>query len=302
MRKRRAFISFPEQPGDNPALLKSQKILDGLNLRFKVELLSDPGLASSAHVDIYNLKRETLDYLTTSASTWLNKRRLMQLYAGYDDDVGLMISGEIMEAMPIGNPDVALRVKLLSDIRWQTNTIDVRKDNIKIGDLLEYAAGTAGYAVNMDSRTKKANEWLNTTLDKFSYTGSSNGLIKKIQEMVGGYGLTDKNLIISTYNDQIFVWEPNNVSSNKKVVSKDTGMIGYPKPTGVGVDVQVLLNPRFRVGEVITLKTDRMPTFNGDYIVTAITHEGEMRGQNWYTTLQCSNMENYTGTTNGKTK
>lgn len=293
MRKRRAFIAFPEQPGDNPALLKDLKILDGLNLRFKVEILSQAGLSSAAHVDIYNLKRETLDFLTTSASTWLNKRRLMQLYAGYDDNVGLMISGEIMEAMPIGNPDVSLRVKLLSDIQWQTNTIDVRKDNIKIGDLLEYAAGTAGYTVNMDARVKKANEWLNKKLDKFSYTGSSNGLIKKIQEMVGGYGLSTKNLILSTYNDQVFVWVPGQTSSNKIEISKDTGMIGYPKPTGVGVDVQVLMNPGFRTGDIITLKTERMPTFNGDYVVTAITHEGEMRGQNWYTTLQCSNMENY---------
>ena len=105
MRKRRAFISFPEQHGSDSNLLASQKVLDGLNIRFNVKIYSQMGIPAEAYISIYNLNREDMQFLTTSAATWLAQQSLIQLYAGYDNDVRCLFSGQIMDAPPEGYPD-----------------------------------------------------------------------------------------------------------------------------------------------------------------------------------------------------
>lgn len=296
MRQRRAFISFPEQHGSGAELLLDQKALDGLNVRFSVKIYSQAGIPAQAYIDVYNLNRDDLQFLTTSAATWLNKRSLIQLYAGYDDDVRMLFSGQIMDAPPEGNPDVVLSVRGISGPEWMTQTIDVQKNNLRIIDLIDYCSSVMQYPVNMPDWLRKSNEWLNTQIDNFSYTGTPMDLLRKIQNMCGGFCIDSRGIVLSAYNDQIYVWAPATSAENegnKLLVSKNTGMVGYPHPTGVGVDVKMLLNPNVKCGDMIHLESERVPICNGDYYITAITHEGELRADEWYTTLECAHATNF---------
>ena len=45
---------------------------------------------------------------------------------------------------------------------------------------------------------------------------------------------------------------------------------------------------------MIHLETERVPIINGDFFVSEITHEGELRGKNWFTTLKCAHTVNKT--------
>lgn len=296
LKKRRAFISFPEQHGSDSALLASQKILDGLNLRFSVKIYSQAGIPAEAYIDVYNLNRDDLQFLTTSAATWLSKRSLIQLYAGYDDDVRMLFSGQIMDAPPDGNPDINLRIKGISGPEWMTQTINMQKSTVKIVDLINAAADAMKYPVNMPDWLKQGNEWLNRQIDDFSFTGTPFDLLKTIQEMCGGFNLDGRGFNLSAYNDNIYVWGTAPQTDNaqeKLLVSSDTGMIGYPHATGVGVNIKTLLNPNVKCGDMITLKSKRVPIVNGDYYITAITHEGELRADEWYTTLECAHAANF---------
>lgn len=89
-----------------------------------------------------------------------------------------------------------------------------------------------------------------------------------------------------------------------------TGLIGIPEQTSGGIEVTCLLNSRIRVSGLVTLnneeirqliqKTDAAIGFNsyqlvenaplskdGNYMAFAINHEGDTRGQVWYSHLTC---------------
>lgn len=295
MRKRVAYISFPQKHGSSSSLMDNMKTLGGVNISFKVSIKSKTGMGAEAYIDVYNLNREDMQFLTTSAAKWISQQAIIQLYVGYDEDVRCIFSGMVLDAPTEGSPDLVLRIKGISGPEWEGKIVNVQKENLKLMDLIDYAGSVTNYPVNIPSWVRNGNEMLNTNLEEFSYTGSAWGLLDKIQEMCGGFTISEKSVFLSTYNDNIYVWTPNKHSEGKTLlVSNKTGMIGVPHPTSYGCDVKMLLNPTIQIGDMIHLETDRVPIINGDFFVSEITHEGELRGKNWFTTLKCSHTVNKT--------
>lgn len=300
MRKRRVFLSFPEKNGTDASLLKSQKVIEGINIRFACECVSSMGIVSSGSIDVYNLNRNDTEFLTTSTAFWLNRQRMVQLYAGYDDDVKMIMSGVVKEAPPNGYPDMALHINLIGDAKWQSATINLQKADLKIVDLIDYVSSVTEYPVNMPQWLRSSNEWLNRKLDAYSYTGTPIGLLENIQNMIGGYNPNSSSFMLGIQNGEIVVGSPQkNESDNVLLISKDTGMIGLPMPTYNGIDVKMLLNPDVKVNDKIRLESERVPMCNGYYYVLGIRHEGELRSSQFYTTLHCGRVSNYDEANNG---
>lgn len=294
MRKRRAFISFPLQHGSDSNLLTSQKVIDGLNIGFTVKIYSQVGVPSEAYITIYNLNREDMQFLTTSAATWIQQQTLIQLYAGYDDDVKLIFGGMINEAPPSGYPDVALSVKCLNGIQWMTKNIDVKKSNLKMVDLIDYVSSVTEWPVNIPDSLRSTNEVLNRRIEEFNYTGTVYNLLDKIQSMMGGFSVDKDSVFLSAYNDNIFIWSPTQkAEGHTLLVNKESGMIGLPELTKLGVTVKMLLNTGINTGDVIKVESDRVPLATGFYRVTMITHEGELRSNRWFTTLETVRLDGY---------
>ena len=297
MRKRRVFLSFPETGGTDASLLKSQKVIEGVNIRFSCQTASTLGILSNGTIDVYNLNRDDTQFLTTSTAFWLNKQRFVQLYAGYDDDVKLIMSGQILEAPPSGYPDMALHIRLFGNAEWQSTIIDVQKSDLKIVDLIDYVGTITRMPVNMPQWLRESNEWLNKRLDNYSYTGTPIGLLEKIQDMVGGYNPNKSSFFISAANNEIEVGSPERRDNDVLLVSKETGMVGLPMPTYNGINVKMLLNPNIRVNDRIKLESERVPMCNGYYYVLRLQHEGELRSNQFYTTLFCQREALNDGTT-----
>jgi len=97
------------------------------------------------------------------------------------------------------------------------------------------------------------------------------------------------------------------LSGGGGVISPDTGLIGVPEQTLTGVNIRVLIDPRIKLKQMITLKssvTESIQTSlsgpyiskaplltgisaDGQYRVERIDHNGSVLGQEWYTTLIC---------------
>ena len=99
------------------------------------------------------------------------------------------------------------------------------------------------------------------------------------------------------------------------LVSAQTGMIGVPEQTENGIDVRVLLNPSIKIGSLIqvqgtvsqfrqsltvgqsqvaqqgALQTSLFLDVNGLYYVMSVDHEGDTRGQAWYSNLVCLSVD-----------
>jgi len=96
-------------------------------------------------------------------------------------------------------------------------------------------------------------------------------------------------------------------------INSATGMIGVPEATDDGIHIQTLLNPTFKVGGRVRIRNRDInqttivnqffpnyatpPTFvarvteDGDYRILVIEHEGDTRGQSWYTNLTCLSLD-----------
>lgn len=88
------------------------------------------------------------------------------------------------------------------------------------------------------------------------------------------------------------------------VLNSKTGMIGLPEQTQEGIAVQCLLNPKLRIGSQVQIDNASIQraqinlaytAFNvfpsvaddGFYRVLVCEHEGDTRGQPWYSKLTC---------------
>ena len=300
MRKRVAYITFPEKTGTDVGLFEFQKKLEGLNIRFGVEIVLQSGVSSQATIDVYNLNRDDLEFLSTTARTLAQKQNMVQLYAGYEGDVEMLFSGEVFEATPQGYPDVVLKIRGLSEMKWQGANLELQKSDFKVIDLIDRAGKEMGYQVNVDSNLRANNQLLNKEIKDWSFTGSPVELLEKVQDMVGGITADPQTVAINVSKGQINVWSPSVQNQAKKlVISKKTGMIGLPRPTGTGCSVTILMNNGITTGDMVSLKSERVKILNGDYYVMAIQHEGELRGKSWYSTLELAAASNFKSNANG---
>lgn len=294
IQQRRAFITFPEVVGTSaPVDFSNQKKLEGVNIRFNVETFSPVGVTSRANIVIYNLNKSDLSALTTSSLSWLAKRAYIQLYAGYSDNCKCIFSGQISNAPPEGNPDIGLHITGISNVDWMAQTINLQKNEIEIIDLIDHVGKVTNTNILMPGWLRTSNEWLHKKIKNFSYTGTPMGLLKYISNSWGGFSFDKNTPYINIFNDQIYVWSAENKNATHLLVNENTGLIGYPRPTSAGVEVTVLMNPSIKVGDMIKLESKRIPLINGEYFVVSINHEGELRGNNWYTHLKCSHTSNW---------
>jgi len=293
MRKRVAYITFPESTEDTEAL-SIEKRLDGLNIRFRVSIYTQAGMAADANIEVYNLNRKDLGFLSTIARTYAKKNYLFRLYAGYEGEERMMFSGRALQAIPDSYPDVILNINGMCGIEWRGKQVKIDKKNFSIMSLIDLAADAMGYNVNISENLRRTNKHLNTTLDKFSFSDSPMELLSICQSMLGGVSTDPDTVFISVYNEQVNIWSPSEGYTERKLfISKDTGMIGLPQATETGCQVKILMNTGIKTGDVIELKSERIEILNGDYYVIGIVHEGETRGNNWYTTLTCACVSNY---------
>ena len=300
MRKRVAYITFPENTGNDVGLFSFQKKLAGLNIRFGVQIYLQSGVSSQANIEVYNLNRDDLEFLSTTVKTLMQKQNLIQLYAGYDGDVQLLFSGQVFQATPKGYPDVVLSIRGLSDMKWQGVNLELQKSDFKVIDLIDRAGKEMGYQVNIDANLRANNQLLNKDVKDWSFTGSPIELLEKVQDMLGGITADPQTVAINVSNGQINVWSPSVQNHGKKlVISKKTGMIGLPRPTGTGCSVTILMNNGVTVGDLVSVRSDRVKILDGDYYVMGITHEGELRGKSWYSTLELANVSNFKSNANG---
>ena len=224
----------------------------------------------------------------------MKKNHLFQLYAGYEGDVNMLFSGNALEALPDGYPDIALRIDGMSNIKFWGENINLEKNNVKVIDLIDYAAQQMGYEVNIDENLRRNNPLLNKVKNEFSYTGSPMGLLEECQSMMGGITADPQTVFINACNNQISIWSPSVANRGKKlIISKETGMLGLPQATQTGCRVKILMNTGIKTGDVVEVRSDRIKILNGEYYVISVRHDGELRGKTWETTLECALVSNF---------
>ena len=259
------------------------KVLEGVDVRFSVDLPMSAVMVD-ASISILNLNRDDLAYLTTFTSQWLamTQRKRIRLYAGYaDTQLGMIFDGDIYNALPTDPPDIWLDCTARSG-NYESTQVFTQSvfSATPVKSIFETAAGNMGLTPEWRSTSAKK-------ISKYSFTGNNTEYIESMAKL-----------------DNIYVFEENGnlVCVDKfapvrdgqiRLISEKTGMVGIPKIDYIGIEAKMFLDTRIRRGDTVKLESNRVSAANGLYYVYHINHEGQLRGQNFFTTIKARRLDAY---------
>jgi len=284
-------------------LVKGEKGLDLSNFRIRFEVTSaDVETPNNAAIRVYNLKPETILAIQEFSEVVLN--------AGYQNgNYGVIFKGTIKQ-FKIG----------------RENAIDNYLDILAGDGDIEYNQAFIEMSLKSNTTPKSQIEQIAKEMGTSADLGSLMIDKQHIPSLRGAvlFGLARSNLRnIATSLDASWSIQDGSVlfldntgyrDGEKVKINVGTGLIGVPEQTSGGIRVRCLINSRIQIGCLIELNNAEinqlvqqdpsaapvpynqrtgiqqnaaLNTKDATYRVYAIDHQGDTRGQEWYSTLTC---------------
>lgn len=227
------------------------------SIRAQGTLFADQ-LLDIAEVTIYNVDRVTQDYLlnATSPYTTNHETKSLMVKAGRKSyGLTLIYKGFILVSSITQPPDIGMTFKCMSGINF-SNTVYT----ISAPGLVNAAIYYKQLATRMGANLR--NEATNVPMvSNFSFTGTAT------QELAYWNAFGNETLFYKEGETNILVVRDAfaYLTNTLRVVSEDTGMIGVPEWTELGVKVTFFIDAKTTIGGYIDINSKRYPTFNGRY-------------------------------------
>lgn len=256
-------------------------------LRCSVNIVRQGVLSARADVQVWGMPLALMNQLTVTQKFFFEQNRYNQLtiYAGDDDDgMAMCFGGSIREAWADGQqqPDVVFSVSADGGQYELMQTVPP----ISFKGDVDAALVISGIAQQMNYQFE--NSGVTGKLPNPYYPGTPKAQLLKACEAVHcEWEVDDANRIIA-------IWPKGGARDGEIVlISKDTGLVGYPAFSQAGVRFQTLFNPNIEFGRHIRLESQFGPA-NGRWKVNAIAHrlESLVPGGLWFTDVECIYPEN----------
>lgn len=245
------------------------------------------GAFASGHITIYNLDLDDMQYLANCVNPYGKfKRNKISLEAGYVGLLGVIISGNIIEAeADFTSPDNRITFKITGGIgnNLTNNSVQTSLNgSVDFKTICNECAKKNGLKLKYDKNIAKR------FLQDFSFLGSPFQMIEQLRNY-----FNDLNIFIDETSSLLNVLlKEGGEEINKQVLSKDTGLIGKPKPTMLGVNVTTFLNINLKAGGLIELKNEKLTQFNGVYRIQELKHRGSNMTDDWFSDLTMQRVKN----------
>lgn len=279
--------------------------LDLSDLRFRFAIRrGDTQTPNSADIRVYNVSDDTANRIRQLLPQPEFTRVVIQ--GGYDGNYGILFDGQIKQ--------------IRRGRESQTDTfIDITAAD---GDRAYNYAITA---ITLEANQTGAKDQIAAVLGSMAKKGVGTGYLPEIagNPLPRGkvfYGMSRDALRQLAKNTSTnwsiqdgkvnFTPKSAYIPGEIPVVTSATGMIGLPTQTQNGIHVRALLNPNFKIGQVIKLDNASIQGFrfglgiqngpgnewtkliaktnnDGLYYVMIADHFGDTRGQEWYSDLLC---------------
>jgi hypothetical protein len=226
-------------------------------------------------VTITNLSRATRDFLVTEASPFNSNptpKRLILEVGRVSTGLTRIFIGDITSAEPSVPPDIELEIV-------------AKTANASKGKL---AAKSAGAQSKLSAIAKSIADDIGVSLDfqaqdknigNYSHSGPELKQVELLQQ-AGGVSayIDDGKLVVKDAKMPL--------TGRIRILNKNTGMVGVPKPTEKGLKVTFLIDADTVLGGALRLQSQINPAANGDYVITQLsfdvaTHDSPF----WYTAL-----------------
>lgn len=241
---------------DNP-IDEAIVITNPITMRFSVNrtLFAD---INSLDVELYNLAPDTyndlfFDYFNV-------KRRTIILEAGYKgQEMSIIFIGDVWNCYTSRQgSDIITKIHALVGLKSLQVQTDATLANISRNKIL----------------TKAANDMM---MDIEIYSGEDTKFSRPVSLEGNSMGIIQKycgnNAFID--NGKIIVLEDRDVIKGEvPLINDESGLLGVPRHEDALLSVDIILEPRIIIGQLIEIQSRIMNEFDGQYKVYGIKHEG----------------------------
>lgn len=240
--------------------------ISGLRMRFDVSKSSGDN-PNTAKIEIYNLSPNRQNQVIKE---WED----IQLVAGYKGRERIIFSGQIRTAIPkIVGTDRILTIESGDGDREVLRGF-VNK-TLEKGCTSNEIIGECQAAM-FDLPAAYTDE-LTTTYKRGRVLSGRASDILTMQTM-------QEDAQWSIQDGQLLLLQGGNVRPNAVwLIDSESGMLGSPEPTTVGVKVRTLLNPAYLIGGVAKIES---LIFSGGVRIETINHRGDTHGSEWFSELE----------------
>lgn len=269
--------------------------LSALRIKFSVKQLSAM-TPNVGEIRVYNVEEATAVHIRDN---FINGG--LQLQAGYADNFGTIFQGNIMQVI-LGREsatDTFIDITAGDGVDAFNNAIIIQ--TLGVGATQENQVAAA--VTEMSKKGVTAGHLGEFPQSKLPRGKVMYGPAKDYMRTVAQ--TTNKSWSIQS-GRLTFVSNNSFLPGEKVVLTSKTGMIGTPQQTNEGVNVKCLLNPLLQVNRLIQIDNKSVerikldfsnaktpPTLPADlsadgyYYILCISHQGDTRGVEWYTSLIC---------------
>ncbi len=262
----------------------------GLNVSFDVPYTGTNLVPNNSTFTITNLNADDLFEVVTNTARFTERRRSIECYAGYKGYVRKIFAGQILQSSPTDMPDTKVNITAYSDIENMGNAVQNKSfNNPTFAYLIDDARKECGYGIYIPEDVKNSSILQSTAGKHWSFTGSSNGYLQRVQTDLSAANSQSKEAIcFSVANNILYVnWEGKSSNAIIPIIDENSGLINIPTPTESGINLQVLMDVSLNPLQTIYVKSKRLKLYNGLYNIVNLRHHGTLRGRDWYTDLEC---------------
>ncbi len=268
------------------------------------------GKPTTADVFVYNVAQSTVNAITAPTNEVVGSQRMQVIIeAGYEEEHAIIFQGDLWWKSTGRENETDTFMRLIAATGDRAHQYAVVNASIPAGATQEQVFSIVAKSMADKGVAAPANtpELMATKLPrgKVLYMMSERAMqgLADTNNFYWGYGT---NGLVAIPKEPVY--DPN---EDVIVLTSETGMIGRPRLTVNGVEIQCLLNPRLDVGSLVQIDnrsiqreaydttvskdavqkniavTDAMIAADGIYKVLSREFVGDTRGTEWYAKLVC---------------
>ena len=263
---------------------KRTLVYEGIETHVSIEKPGEPD-QNKATVEMYNLSMDAMrDMTTLSFRPLQTKKNLIVIFAG-DETNGMSqcFAGEIDTAYAdfSGAPTIKMHIEAAAGSypSLKASPPIAVKGAQSAASLIEQFAKESGYSF--------LNNGVTASVKNAVLNGSPIQKARTVAGMVGCELLIDDNVV------KIQPFDKGLDEGNAVLMSKDSGMLGYPTFTSEGISLKCLYNPDLQLGGMIEVDTV-VPGAKGTWKITRLSHSlvaNAVSAGDWFSSIEASPLD-----------
>lgn len=247
-------------------------------------------LQNFAEVTIFNMTRQTQDFILTVTSPYTANQdpKSVTIRAGRKSyGMTEIYTGNILVSQATQPPDIGVTITLISATPYSNTAYSTSQPGLASLETITKQLAAQANAVHVYEVENYPQ------ISNYNFSGTVTQQIAHVNQ----FGNLDVFLVQGTTNVLFVKGATVPLRNTLRVVSEDTGMVGIPIFTELGIKVTFLIDAKTKVGGRIRINSKRYPVFNGDYGIFKLGFDLASRDTPYYYIAEASRVPTVTGAT-----